>query len=140
MFLMSLTSFAHPLPVQADLMPLEKFRTEIGLDMSVPDFNTKTIEADVMGSRLAGILDYMMDNYLQPVYSRKICQILKEQVELLEKLEFELKKIQFVSATKNGDEISLFFTAWPQKNTAKVNQAELVFRFKKRNVRKPSNH
>ena len=92
-------------------MSVEKFRTEIGLDMSVPDLETKMIDADIMGSRLAGILDYMLDNYNQSVYSRKLCQISQEQKEPLEHLEFELKKIQFVSATKSGDEITLLFTA-----------------------------
>lgn len=111
-------------------MRVEKFRTEIGLDMSVPDFETKMIDADIMGSRLAGILDYMMDNYNQSVYSPKLCQILKEQKEPLEHLEFELKKIQFVSATKRGDEITLLFTVCPDKNASKVKLTELVFRFK----------
>ena len=46
-----------------------------------------------------------MDNYNQPVYSRKLCQILKEQVEPLEESLFELKKIQFVKATKTGKKI-----------------------------------
>lgn len=128
--LLTANVFAQPLPVQTDSMRQEKFRTEIGFDMSVPDFDTKTIDAKVLGSRLAGILDYMMENYHQPTYSRKICQILKEQVELLDHAEFELKKIQFVSATKSGDEITLFYTAWPEKNVAKVEQTELVFQFK----------
>lgn len=123
--------FAQPLPMQTDSMRLEKYRTEIGLDMSVPDFDSKTIDANVMGSRLAGILDYMMENFQQPVYSRKICQILKEQSESLEKLEFEIKKIEFVSAHKSGAEITLIYTAWPNKNTAKVKQTDLIFHFKK---------
>ena len=127
---MSLTSFAQPLPMQTDSMRLEKFRTEIGFDMSVPDFDSKTIDAKVMGSRLAGILDYMMDNYNQSVYYRKLCQILKENVESLEKLEFEIKRIQFVSAVKSGDEISLLFTALLEKNVAKIKQTELIIRFK----------
>lgn len=55
MILVSLTSFAQPLPVQTDSMRLEKFRTEIGLDMSIRDFDTKTIDAEAMGSRLAAI-------------------------------------------------------------------------------------
>lgn len=130
MSLMSLTSFAQPLPMQTDSMRLEKFRTEIGFDMSVPDFDSKTIDAKVMGSRLAGILDYMMDNYNQSVYYRKLCQILKENVESLEKLEFEIKRIQFVSAVKSGDEISLLFTALLEKNVAKIKQTELIIRFK----------
>lgn len=73
MLLMSFTSISQPLPMQTDSMRLEKFRTEIGLDLSVPDFETKTIDAEVMGTRLAGILDYMMENYNQSVYNRKLC-------------------------------------------------------------------
>jgi hypothetical protein len=130
MTLMSLTTFAQHLPVETDSIRQEKYRTEIGIDMSVPDFDTKTIDAKVMGSRLAGILNYMLENYHQPTYSRKICQILKEQREALENQEFELKKIQFNRAKKSGDEITLFFTVWPDKNFAKVKQAEVVFLFK----------
>lgn len=129
-FLASLTLFAQHLPVQTDSMRLEKYRTEIGLDMSIPDFDIKTIDASVMGQRLAGILEYMLDNYNQSVYNRKLCLILKEQVEPLEKLEFELKKIQFVSASKSCDEITLFFTVWPSKNNANIKKVDLKFRFK----------
>ena len=35
-----------------------------------------------------------------------------------------------MSAVKNGDEITLLFTAWPGNNTAKVKQTKMVFRFK----------
>ena len=76
------------------------------------------------------MFDYMMDNYNQSVYNRKLCQILKENVESLEKLEFELKKIQFVSATKSGDETTLFFTVWSSKNTANIKKVDLNFNFK----------
>ena len=83
-----------------------------------------------MGTRLTGIIDYLMNNYNQPVYNRKLCQILKEQVDSLEKLEFELKKIQFVSASKSSDEITLFFIVWLNKNEAKIKQTDLIFHFK----------
>lgn len=61
--LSALTSFAQIIPVQIDSMRLEKYRTEIGLDLSVPDYDIKTIDSKIMGLRLAGILDYLMDNY-----------------------------------------------------------------------------
>lgn len=76
-------------------MRLEKFRTEIGLDMSIPDFDSKTIDASVMGQRLASILDYLLDNYHQSVYNRKLAQILKEQDNVHEKYEFEIQKLLF---------------------------------------------
>lgn len=37
-------------------------REKIGLDMTMPDFETKKIDAKVMGDRLAGMLDYLMEN------------------------------------------------------------------------------
>jgi hypothetical protein len=130
LMLASLTAFAQNFPVQTDSLRLEKYRTEIGLDMSVPDFDTKSIDSKVMGTRLAGILDYLMKNYKQAVYSRKLSQILKEQVPPLEKLEFELKKFQLVRATKSGDEISLLFSVLPNINDVKVKQTDLIFHFK----------
>ena len=45
-----------------------EYKEKIGLDMSVPDFNTQKIDAKVMGNRLAGILDYLMENYQQGTY------------------------------------------------------------------------
>ena len=70
-----------------------------------------------------------MDNYNQPVYSRKLCQILKEQVEPLEESLFELKKIQFVKATKTGKKITLLFKAWSDSNASKVKQTYLFVLF-----------
>lgn len=121
--------FAQAVPVQMDSARVEKYRIEIELDMSLPDFDIKSIDAKVMGSRLAGILDYLMENYHQAVYDRKICLILKEQNEALEQMEFQLKKMQFVKATKRGNEIALFFTVWPTKNTANVKKVDLTCHF-----------
>ena len=66
----SIVTSAHPLLAQADEAKRAKIRESIGLDMSVPDFDTKKIDAKVMGSRLAGILDYLMENYQQGIYDR----------------------------------------------------------------------
>lgn len=130
MMLVSLTSLAQSLPVESDSIRLEKYRTEIGLDMSVFDFDTKKIDSKVMGTRLAGILDYLMDNYHQSVYNRKLSQILKEQDDVLGKSEFEIQKLQFDRASKKDDEIIMHFTVWSSKNIANVNKTSLVFRFK----------
>lgn len=83
---------------QSDSFQLAKYRTEIGLDLNVPDYNTKVIDANVMGTRLSGILDYLLESYQQNIYNRKLAQILKEQTPSLEHLEFQLTKIQFVCA------------------------------------------
>lgn len=62
------------LSMQAQLRPVAQsdssvrqaeYRSNIGIDMSVPDFDTKKIDAKIMGSRLAGILNYLLENYNQ---------------------------------------------------------------------------
>jgi hypothetical protein len=115
---------------QTDSIRLANYRTEIGLDLTVPDFNTKSIDATVMGTRLAGLLDYLFENYKQLIYNRKLCKILKEQNQTLDKVEFDIVKIQFDGAKKIDDEITLAFTVWLGKNIAKLKQTELVFHFK----------
>lgn len=59
------------------------YREAIGLDMTVPDFETKKIDASVMGPHLAGILEYLLENYTQGTYSRQIALMLGEQIEEL---------------------------------------------------------
>lgn len=73
--LASVTAFAQSL--QPDSLQQAKYRTEIGLDLSVPTFNTKAIDAKVVGARLVGILDYLLENYQQNVYNREFAQILR---------------------------------------------------------------
>ena len=128
LLLASVAAFAQP--VQDNSLQQAKYRTEIGLDLSVPNFNTKAIDAKVMGTRLAGVLDYLLETYQQTVYNRKLTQILKEQVPELEYQEFQLTKVQFVSAQKVGEEINIQFTVWLTENKAKIKKATLAFHFK----------
>ena len=41
----SLSGFAQSLPVQSDSLKRAELREKIGLDMTVPDFETKKIDA-----------------------------------------------------------------------------------------------
>lgn len=68
MLMASLTGFAQSLPNKTDSLKRAGMREKIGMDMSVPDFETKKIDAKVMGSHLAGILNYLFENYQQSVY------------------------------------------------------------------------
>lgn len=83
-----------------------------------------------MGKRLAGILDYLMENYHQGVYDRRLGQIASEQNEALENVYFQLKKMKFVNAVKKGNEITILMYCDLQKNAANVKQTGLVFHFK----------
>lgn len=60
-------------------MRMAEYREQIGLDMSVPDFQVKKIDDAKMGTRLANILRYFEENYSQGSYSRWITSVLREQ-------------------------------------------------------------
>ena len=64
---------------QTDSAKIAEYRERIGIDMTVPDFETKTIDGNVMVDRLAGILYYLMENYQLGVYDRKLGLIASEQ-------------------------------------------------------------
>ena len=84
MMCISIMSFAQSVPTQAIEAKRAELREKIGLDMAVPVFETKRIDAKVMGDRLAGILDYLMENYQQGIYDRKLGLIAGEQNKELE--------------------------------------------------------
>lgn len=129
MLISSLSGFAQSLTTQTDSLKRAETREKIGLDMSVPDFDTKKIDAKVMGDRLAGILNYLMENYQQGVYDRRLCAIASEQNEALENAYFQIKKMRFVNAVKKGDEITILMQADLQKNAANVKQTDISFHF-----------
>lgn len=120
MMCISILSFAQPVPAQTDSLTRAEMREKIGLDMSVPDFDTKRIDSKVMGSRLAGILDFLMENYQQGVYDKRLSQIASEQNEALENVYFQLKKMKFVNAIKKGNELTILMRADLQKNATNL--------------------
>lgn len=129
MMCISILSFAQPVPAQTDSLKRAEMREKIGLDLTILDFETKKIDAEVMGSRLAGILEYMMENYQQSVYDRRLGQIASEQNDALENVIFQLKKMKLVNAVKKGREIIILMRADLQKNAANVKQTDINFRF-----------
>ena len=122
-------TFAHPMLAQTDSLKRAELREKIGLDLTVPDFDTKKIDARVMGERLAGMLDYLMENYHQAVYDRKLGLIASEQNEAMENVYFQIKKLKFVNAVKKGNEITILMRADLQNNAANVKQTDIAFCF-----------
>ena len=129
MLMASMVGMAQSIPVTTDSIRNAEYREKIGLDLTVPDFDTKKIDGKVMGTRLAGILEFMLENYHQGTYEKQITQMVKEQNEVLENLFFNIKKMKFVSSKKVGNEIIISMRVWPEKNEAKVKQTTLTIRF-----------
>ena len=114
---------------QTDSAKIAEYRERIGIDMTVPDFETKKIDAKVMGTRLAGILEYLLENFHQVIYGRYYAKILSEQHEALHNKYFDIKKMKFVSASKKGNELTILMKVWPDKNTKDVKQVDLTIHF-----------
>ena len=92
--------------------------------MTVPDFETKRIDASIMGSRLANLLLFLEENYSQGTYSRNIVQILQEQVVSLKNVFFGIKKIEFTNARKVENEVLITYRVWLEQNSAKVKKSK----------------
>ena len=129
LFIGTVTAFPQLRTVGSDSERNAEYKKAIGLDTTVPDFDTNKIDAKVMGSRLANLLNHLLQNYHQETYELQIVQILNEQNESLQHLYYKIKKMQFAHASKQGDVMTVLMHVWPDKNIADVNQADLMFRF-----------
>ncbi len=129
LFVGTVNVFSQLRTVGSDSERNAEYKKAIGLDTTIPDFDTNKIDAKVMGSRLAILLNCLLENYNQESYELQIAQILGEQNESLQHLYYKIKKMQFANASKQGDTITVLMNVWPDKNIADVNQADIVFRF-----------
>ena len=106
-----------------------EYRETIGLDYSMPDFNTSKIDAKVIGVRLAKILQSLEENYVQGYYNRTLASILAEQLENPAYKFVPVKKIKTQRITKTGDEITIMLkTTFTSTNEGKKNTI-LTLRF-----------
>ena len=129
LFVGTLNVFSQIRTVGTDSERISEYKKAIGLDTTVPDFDTNKIDAKVMGSRLANLLNYLLENYNQESYELLIAQILGEQNESLQHLYYKIKKMQFANASKQGDVMTVLMNVCPDKNEADVDQVDLTFRF-----------
>ena len=97
--------------------------------MSVPDFDTKKIDAKVMGSHLANILTFLMKNYQQGFYVSQLKDIASDQNKALQYVYLEIKKLSFVYAVKKGDELAIMMKLQLHKNSSGSKQTNLLFYF-----------
>ena len=129
LFIGTMNVFSQLRTVGTDSERIAEYKKAIGLDTTVPDFDTNKIDAKVMGSRLANLLNHLLQNYNKDTYELLIAQILGKQNESLQHLYYKIKKMQFAHASKQGDVMTVLMHVWPDKNIADVNQADMTFRF-----------
>ena len=115
--------------VQTDSARMAEYREQIGLDMSVPDFEVKKIDEAKMGTRLANLLRYFEENYSQSSYNRWITSVLRQQNEDFRYVYPEVTKIKLESASKKGNEITIKYKVWFGDNSKKIKQTFVSFHF-----------
>lgn len=99
-------------------------------DMSVPDFDTKKIDAAVVSDRNADLIDYLMENYHQAYYGQQIVKVLREQDEEVGMGYIEIKKIKFLHASKTGSAMEFEFKVWIKGSSLDVKHTGLKFHFR----------
>ena len=110
-------------PTHSDL------RHQIGLDLTLPDFSVKKPDADKIGSRLAGLLCYLQENYKQAIYNRRLVLIISEQNDNLSTTFFEVRKLKLARVSKTGNVITIRYTATLNIKLGETNKTDLVFTF-----------
>lgn len=106
-----------------------EMRQQIGIDYSMPDFKTKKIDGDVIGTHLAGMLNLLQKYYNDGTYNWKLAVIVKEQKGLVTQVSIDRLKITEIS--KKGEMISVNMTAKLSKNSEGIKSADIVVVFDK---------
>lgn len=106
-----------------------EYRQKIGIDYSMPDFNTSKIDGKVIGTRLAKMLTLLMNRYNDYVFNQRVSFIQCEQLENLNYAKVE--KLSIDKITKVGDVITIKFKTKLSPNSAKIKNADMKITFTK---------
>ena len=113
--------------VQADSARMAEYREQIGLDMSVPDFEVKKIDEKVMGPRLTAILKRLNRNYNKRANIDLLNIIQTKQVDGLSYA--RIKKMDFDTVKKIGNKITISYKTWLESNNLGLKNSTLTFNF-----------
>lgn len=114
---------------QSEEARIAELRQKIGIDYSMPDFNTSRINGKIIGERLAKMLQKLQDNALDYVWSSWIAGIICEQSG---KLQYAtLEKFSIKNISKRGDIITIKANAKLKKNAINIDKYEMIMVFDK---------
>ena len=105
----------------------QEVRENLNLDYSMSDYSISKIDSTVIGKHLASILNNLCKNYQQYVYLGKLSIIQSNQVEGLNYC--RIKKMEFHSASKRGNEITILFSTVLEPNCLNLKKSTLRFHF-----------
>lgn len=82
-------------------------RQKLGIGYSVPDFSTNKIESEVIGTRLAKILQLLERDYKQGVYNHCLSRILDSQIDGEKQHFLMIEKLKVRSIQKKDSVITI---------------------------------
>lgn len=126
--LSALSISAQTTPQSEDARTVE-LRQKIGIDYTMPDFNTSKINGNVIGIHLAKMLRKLDDRACEYGWSSSIINICCEQNE---KLRYAiLEKFRIKNISKAGDVITIKANVKLQKNSAGIRNTDILMVFDK---------
>ncbi len=78
-----------------------ELRNKLNIDYSMPDFSTSKLDANIIGYRLAWMLNRLQDNYKDGIYNHYLSMIVCERSDSLNYVTIESFKIKNISKTGN---------------------------------------
>ena len=124
---LSAQSQPQPQIAKYDTRTVEDLRQQIGLDVEMPDYTTKKVDAAVIGDHLAKMLNLLVNNIADRWYVQKMSSILSSQDAQLKYVIVDKIKIQSIS--KRGNEITVKLKTWLCLNSSGLKTAEVNFHF-----------
>ena len=118
---------AQRVATSSDAERKENAKKTLALDFSMPDYSINKIDVNVMGPRLAKILESLCANYQQPNYLSLLSLIQTSQVEGLHY--GRIKNMKLENATKQGSELTIRFNTDLEPNRLNLKKSQLVFHF-----------
>lgn len=130
LMLVSLAGFAQG-NNQTDAEKLAEYqnrvRQSLQLDYSMPDYSTSSINANVMGERLAKIVKKTLEMCQNQSNLGSLSVIQSRSIEGVEYC--TITDVKFAKAVKQGNELSLYFNTTLAENIKKIKKSQIVFQF-----------
>ena len=102
-------------------------RQKLSIDTTLPDYSVYKVDPQVMGPRLAAILQELGAKYKRSDYLSILSMIQADQIEGLDYCTIE--KLGLVNVTKSGNTITIRFKTTLAKNPLDLKKSDLILTF-----------
>ena len=121
------TLSAQPSGQSQDDQYKSEVRSKLSLDTTLPDYTIHKIDPQVMGPRLASILQELCANYKRTDYLSILSKIQSDQIEGLDYCTIE--KMGLVNVSKTSNTMIIRFKTTLAHNPLDIKKSDLIFTF-----------